>query len=67
MKIKYLNDSLMRIKRYDQNGKIVYKGSALWLTKNDELRFCWDGEFTFYDSETRFTKKVLYKRGEEQD
>ena len=67
MKTKYLNDSLMRIKRFDQNGKIEYKGSALLLTKNDELRFCWDGEFTFYDSGRRVTKRVNYKRGEEQD
>jgi antitoxin component YwqK of YwqJK toxin-antitoxin module len=67
MRIKYLNDSLMRIRRYNQNGKIEYKGYALWLTKNDELRFCWDGEFTFYDSGRRVTKKVMYIRGEEQD
>ena len=67
MKTKYLNDSLMRIKRFDQNGKIEYKGSALWLTKNDEMRFCWDGEFLFYNSQRRVINKVMYKRGEEQD
>jgi hypothetical protein len=57
----------MRIKRFDQSGKIEYKGSALWLTKNDELRFCWDGEFTFYNPGRRVTNRVIYKRGEEQD
>lgn len=67
LKIKYTNDSLMRIKRYDPDGNLEYKGSALWLTKNKELRFCWDGEFVFYDSHRQKIKKVTYIRGVEQD
>jgi len=64
---RYVNDSVMRIKRYNLDGKLEYKGSALWLTTNNELRFCWDGEFVFYDSRRRKIKKVTYIRGVEQD
>jgi hypothetical protein len=66
-KFRYINDSLMRVKRYDSLGNIEYKGSALLLKKNDELRFCWDGEFVFYDSRHHIIRKVEYIRGEEQD
>jgi antitoxin component YwqK of YwqJK toxin-antitoxin module len=66
-KFRYVNDSLMRIKRYDPNGNLEYKGSALLLKKNDELRFCWDGEFVFYDSHRNIIRKTDYIRGEEQD
>ena len=66
-KFRYVNDSLMRIKRYDPNGNLEYKGSALLLTKNNELRFCWDGEFVFYDSHRHIIRKAEYVRGEEQD
>ena len=67
MKFRYLNDSLMRIKRYNLDGNLEYKGSALWLTTNNEMRFCWDGEFIFYDSHRHKVKKVNYIRGVEQD
>ena len=66
-KFRYVNDSLMRIKRYDPDGNLEYKGSALLLTKNNELRFCWDGEFVFYDSRRHIMRKAEYIRGEEQD
>jgi len=66
-KFKYVNDSLMRIKRYDPDGNLEYKGSALLLTKNNELRFCWDGEFVFYDSHRHEINKVTYIRGIEQN
>lgn len=66
-KFRYINDSLMRIKRFDLDGNLEYQGSALLLTKNNELRFCWDGEFVFYDSHRNIIRKVEYKRGEEQD
>jgi hypothetical protein len=66
-KFRYINDSLMRIKRYDSLGNLEYKGYALLLKKNDELRFCWDGEFVFYDSHHHITRKAEYTRGEEQD
>lgn len=66
-KFRYINDSLMRIRRYDSLGNLEYKGSALLLKKNDEIRFCWDGEFVFYDSHRHITRKVEYIRGEEQD
>ena len=64
---RYVNDSVMRIKRYNLDGKIEYKGSALWLTNDNEMRFCWDGEFVFYDSHRRKINKVTYLRGVEQD
>lgn len=66
-KFRYVNDSVMRIRRYNLAGKLEYKGSALWLTANNEMRFCWDGEFVFYDSQRRKIKKVTYIRGVEQD
>lgn len=66
-KFRYVNDSLMRIKRYNMNGDLEYKGSALMLRNNDEIRFCWDGEFVFYDSHRLKIKKVTYVRGVEQD
>lgn len=66
-KFRYVNDSLMRIKRFDKDGNLEYKGSALLLREKDELRFCWDGEFVFYDSRHHITRKVDYVRGEEQD
>ena len=66
-KFRYVNDSLMRIKRFDPDGNLEYKGSALWLTNDNEMRFCWDGEFVFYDSHRRKIKKVTYIRGMEQD
>jgi hypothetical protein len=31
------------------------------------LRFCWDGEFVFYDSHRHRINKVTYIRGVEQD
>jgi antitoxin component YwqK of YwqJK toxin-antitoxin module len=65
-KFRYINDSLMRIRRYDSLGNLEYKGSALLLKKNDELRFCWDGEFVFYDSHHHIIWKAEYIRGEEQ-
>lgn len=67
MKIRYLNDSVMRIRRYDSLGNLEYKGMALWLTNAGEMRYCWDGEFTFYDLHKHKIKTVLYKRGVEQD
>lgn len=67
LKFRYVNDSLMRIKHYAPDGNLEYKGSALWLTKNKELRFCWNGKFVFYDSQRRKIKKVSYIRGVEQD
>jgi hypothetical protein len=66
-KFRYLNDSLMRMKRYTTEGNLDYKGSALLLRNNDEIRFCWDGEFVFYDSHRRKIKRVTYVRGVEQD
>ncbi len=67
LKLRYVNDSLMRIKRYYPDGKPEYKGSALWLTKNNEMRYCWDGEFVFFAQHRRITRKATYIRGEEQD
>lgn len=64
---RYVNDSVMRIKRFNLEGNLEYKGSALWLTSDNEMRFCWDGEFVFYDSHRRKIKKVNYIRGVEQD
>jgi len=66
-KFRYLNDSLMRIRHYNLDGNLEYKGSALWLTTKNELRFWGDGEFVFYDSHGRKIKKVIYIRGLEQD
>jgi antitoxin component YwqK of YwqJK toxin-antitoxin module len=66
-KFRYVNDSLMRMKRYTMEGNLDYKGSALLLRNNDEIRFCWDGEFVFYDSQRHKIKKVIYVRGVEQD
>ncbi|MDO9255209.1 MAG: hypothetical protein Q7U54_06830 [Bacteroidales bacterium] len=66
-KFRYINDSLMRIRRYDSLGNLEYKGSALLLKKNDELRFCWDGKFVFYDAHRKIIRKVEYFRGVEQD
>jgi antitoxin component YwqK of YwqJK toxin-antitoxin module len=67
LKLKYVNDSLIRIKRYNQAGDLEYKGSALWLKNDNEMRFCWDGEFIFYDSHRHKIKKVNYTRGLEDD
>lgn len=65
-KFRYVNDTLIRLKRYDSNGNLEYKGRALWMKNQKEMRFCWDGEFTFYDSHRRRIKKVMYVMGEEQ-
>lgn len=67
MKIRYLNDSVMRIRRYNTLGNLEYKGMALWLTNTTEMHYCWDGEFTFYDTNQHKTRKVTYIRGVEQD
>jgi len=67
MKIRYLNDSLMRISRYDSLGNLEYKGSASWLSNAIEMHYCWDGEFTFYDPYRHKIRKVIYKHGVEQD
>jgi len=66
-KFRYVNDSLIRIKRYNLDGNLEYKGSALWLINNDEMRFCWNGEFVFYDSNRRKIKKAIYVKGVEQE
>jgi hypothetical protein len=66
-KFRYVNDSLIRIRRYDGHGHLEYKGTALWLTNSEEMRFCWDGEFVFYDSHRHKVRKAMYIRGEEQD
>jgi hypothetical protein len=67
MKIKYLNDSLMRVRRYDFLGNLEYKGSAFWITNANEMHYCWDGAFTFYDSQRHKIRKASYKRGVEQN
>lgn len=66
MVLHYKNDSLARMKRYDLRGKLELKGWALWLKNEKELRFCWDGDFVFYDSRRRVTGKAKYIRGIEQ-
>jgi antitoxin component YwqK of YwqJK toxin-antitoxin module len=66
-KFRYVNDSLMHIKRFYPDGHTEYKGSALWLTNKNEMRFCWDGEFVFYDQHHHVTRKATYIRGVEQD
>lgn len=62
-----MNDTTMYIRRYNQDGNIEYKGRAFWLTNSDEMRYCWDGKFVFYDKNRRKINKVIYKMGEEQD
>lgn len=67
LKLKYLNDSVMRIRRYDTDGHLQYKGSALWLKNGEELRYCWNGKFSFYNTERRKIAQVMYIKGVEQD
>ena len=67
LKLRYLNDSVMRIRKYDTNGNLQYKGRALWLKNEKEMRYCWDGEFRFYDAHGRLIARVSYNKGEEQD
>jgi antitoxin component YwqK of YwqJK toxin-antitoxin module len=67
LKLRYLNDSVMRIRKYNTKGKLQYKGRALWLKNEKEMRYCWDGEFTFYDPKRHKIKEVTYIRGVEQD
>lgn len=66
MLLHYKNDSLARMKRYDIKGKLELKGWALWLSNEKELRFCWDGDFVFYDSRHRIIGRATYIKGAEQ-
>lgn len=66
MILRYKNDSLARMKRYDMQGNLELKGWALWLSNEKELRFCWDGDFVFYDSRRKIIGRATYIRGEEQ-
>lgn len=67
LKLRYKNDSVMRIRKYDNQGRLQYKGTALWLNNQNEMRFCWDGEFSFYDTRRHRIARVTYIRGVEQD
>jgi len=62
-KFRYVNDTLVKIRRFDEDGKLEYKGTALMLMNENEIRFCWDGEFVFYDSHRRKIRKEFYVRG----
>jgi len=67
MKLRYVNDSLIKIVRYNSCGKPEYKGTALWLVNKDEMRYCWNGEFTFYGENRKMIRKAMYIKGEEID
>lgn len=65
MKLRYVNDSIIRIVRYSSNGRPEYKGTALWLVNDEEMWYCWDGEFTFYGENRKVIRKATYIKGEE--
>jgi len=67
LKLSYKNDSVMRIRKFNLQGRLQYKGTALWLKNESEMRFCWDGEFSFYDSSRHKIAQVTYIKGVEQD
>lgn len=67
--LHYINDSLMRVKRYDSTGNLQYKGKALLLTNasKEEVRYCWHGTFRFYIPHHKLIKRTVYVMGEEQE
>jgi antitoxin component YwqK of YwqJK toxin-antitoxin module len=65
LKLRYINDSLIRVKYFDSTGRLTDKGSALRLYSEKEIRYCWDGVWKQYDKYRHVTGMQVYRKGEE--
>jgi antitoxin component YwqK of YwqJK toxin-antitoxin module len=65
LKFRYLDDSLIRVKYFDEKGRLTSKGTALLLYTDTEIRYCWDGVWKEYDKWRRVKNSSVYRKGEE--
>jgi len=64
LKLKYKGDSIIRVSYYDTLGHLTHKGRALRLYSPTEIRYCWDGEWKYYDGRGKLINAVIYRKGE---
>lgn len=65
LKMQYKGDSVIKVKYLDSTGHIIQKGRALRIYSPAEIRYCWDGEWKFYDEKHKLYRTALYRKGEE--
>ncbi|MBK7175192.1 MAG: hypothetical protein IPH84_18690 [Bacteroidales bacterium] len=65
LKLHYKGDSLIRVKYLDTLGHVTQKGGAKRLYTPTEIRYCWDGEWRFYDEKHKLYRTAIYRKGEE--
>jgi antitoxin component YwqK of YwqJK toxin-antitoxin module len=63
--LHYKGDSMIRVKYLDTLGHVTQKGKAKRLYTPTEIRYCWDGEWKFYDENHKLYRVALYRKGEE--
>ncbi|MBK7028280.1 MAG: hypothetical protein IPH45_03315 [Bacteroidales bacterium] len=56
---------LLKVKYLDTLGHVTQKGGAKRLYTPSEIRYCWDGEWKFYDEKHKLYRTALYRKGEE--
>ena len=65
LKMHFRGDSVIQVKYIDSTGHITQKGRALRLYTPNEIRYCWDGEWKFYDDKHKLNRIAIYRKGEE--
>ncbi|NVO21203.1 MAG: hypothetical protein HXX13_15985 [Bacteroidetes bacterium] len=65
VKYRFLGDSIVMVKYFDENGRLTDKGRALRFYTNSDYRFCWDGTWKHYDEHHHMVKPTIYRKGEE--
>ncbi len=65
LKLHFRGDSIIRVKYIDSTGHVTQKGWALRIYTQKEIRYCWDGEWKFYNEKHKLERKAIYRKGEE--
>ncbi len=65
LRMHFSGDSVIKVKFLDSTGHVTQKGRALRLYTPSEIRYCWDGEWKFYDEKHKLYRTALYRKGEE--
>jgi antitoxin component YwqK of YwqJK toxin-antitoxin module len=66
LKLRFIGDSLIRVKYFDVHGRLTDKGRALRIITPTENRYCWDGEWKHYGEHHKLVKTSYYQKGEER-
>jgi hypothetical protein len=63
MKVKYRDR--LKIKYYNDKGRLTHKGYAYLDWNEQDTHFYWDGIWKYYDHKRRLYRKALFKKGDE--